>query len=91
MERLQKNKSQQVCTNLKCCPKKKTKIYRNDKNNDNANGNENGNENDNNEDSKARTTRAKKPNERKFSNKIQKHESAIIYWLKDTHTVVKPL
>lgn len=33
-----------------------------------------------------RTTRAEKPNGRKFSNKIHKHESAIIYiyWLKDT-------
>lgn len=63
---------------------KKTKIYGNDKNNDNANANGNRNENDDSEDSKTRTTRAKKPNERKFSNKIHKHESAIIYWLKDT-------
>lgn len=30
--------------------------------------------------------RPEKPNARKFSNKIHKHESAIMYWQNDRHT-----
>jgi len=56
---LQHKQSQQVCTNLKCWPKKST-TTRTGKT------------------TTTTSTTGKKPNARKFSNKIHKHESAII-------------